>query len=127
MANQRLWAVGNATGLNANLTSTNGNQDSAKLPLGGITHTGGQNGDYIQIPDCSGSQWYDGHHILIQANDHSWTVSVWSNDEQNGQLYWSPADAYYDGNPLPGSGADWNGTLLIQRNGTNLSVGWAPF
>jgi hypothetical protein len=125
MANAQLYAVGNATGVDAKLTSTNG--DTAAIPHGVITHTGGSNGDYIRIPDCSGSQWYATHHILIAARDGSWFVSVWSNDQQNGKLYWSPTDAYYEGNPLTGSDADWNGTLLIQTVGSGVKVGWAPY
>jgi hypothetical protein len=90
------------------------------------SHTRGGDGDYIQIPDCSGSEWYWNHHILVVA-DGTWKVSFWSNDQQNGLLYWSPSDAYYEGNPLTGSDANWNGTLLIQYINGNVSVGWAPF
>ena len=127
MANQKLWAVGNCTNVDAKLTSTTNVGDAAIIPRGVITHTGGSGGDYIQIPDCSASNWYATHHILIAAQDGSWIVSVWSNDQQNGKLYWSPSDAYYEGNPLTGSDANWNGTLLIQMNGPNVSVGWASF
>ncbi len=127
MANQRLWAVGNATGADAKLTSTINSGDNCAIGKGVITHTGGSGGDYIRIPDCSGSQWYADHHLLIAAQDGTWVVSVWSNDQQNGKLYWSPKDAYYEGNPLAGSDSNWNGTLLIQKDGSTLSVGWASF
>ncbi len=127
MANQRLWAIGNATSHDAQLTSVLNPGDNCSIPKNAITHTGGGDGNYIQIPDCSGSEWYYNHHILVAATDGTWTVSFWSNDQKNGLLYWSPSDAYYEGNPLSGSDANWNGTLLIQYINGNVSVGWAPF
>ncbi len=127
MADQQIYAIGNATGVGARLTSVYYPQDNCGIPSGVITHTGGTDGDYIRVPDCSGSQWYPDHHILVQAEDGSWTVSFWSNDQQNGLLYWSPADAYFDGNPLRGSDANWHGTLLISMKSGALQVDWAPW
>lgn len=124
MSNQTLYAVANIMVKDARLTSTNGAQDACSVPAGVITHTGGDGHDYIQIPDCSGEQWYDGHRILIQAIDDSWTVSLWSNDQEGGKLYWNSSDGYSVGHPLEGSQDDWSGTILIQQQAGVLSVVW---
>jgi hypothetical protein len=127
MADQQLWAIGNATSHGAQLTSAVSTDDNCSIPQNVITHTQGSGGNFIRIPDCSGSQWYSNHNITVSATDGTWTVSFWSNDQQNGLLYWSPSGHYYEGNPLTGSDANWNGTLLIQYINGNVSVGWAPF
>ncbi|MES2825202.1 MAG: hypothetical protein V4732_16480 [Pseudomonadota bacterium] len=129
MANQQMYAIANCTGSDANLTSTVSSSDNCSIPAGVITHTGGSDGDYIRVPDCSGSEWYPEQHILVQAADGSWTVSFWSNDQRDGLLYWSPSDNYYEGNPLPGSNgsSNWYSTLLISNCNGSLQVGWARF
>lgn len=50
----RLFALANATGANASLTSTEHSWDNCPIAPG-VTHTGGRDGDFILIPDCSDS------------------------------------------------------------------------
>ncbi|UOD32308.1 hypothetical protein INH39_11930 [Massilia violaceinigra] len=123
MSNQKLWIIANATNQQASFSSTNG--DSGNCPAYSVTHTGGTDGNYIQIPDCSGSQWYNDHRILVQAQ--SWTVAFWANDQENGMLYWSPSNSYYGGNPLEGSDSTENLSLLITFVNNQLQVYWSPF
>jgi hypothetical protein len=125
MANKNLYAVGNATGADASLTSTTGSKNAITVFRDVITHTGGSDGDYIQIPNCSEAKYYADHHILVVAKDKSWTVSLWSNDAQSGLLYWNSADAYSIYHPLAGSDLSQNGTILIQNKNGVVSVGWA--
>lgn len=127
MSNQQLYAVANTTGKVALLTSTNGAGDACSVAPGVITHTGGVDQDYIQIPDCSVPWWYPSHHILIQACDKSWTVSLWCNDGDGGKLYWNSSDEYSQSNPLEGSQGNSKGTILIQQQAGVLSVAWSSW
>lgn len=114
---QRLVAVGNTSSSAARLTSTEHPQDDCDIPAYSITHTGGSDDDYIKIPDCSGSQYYAEHHILIQANDGTWTVSIWDNDDLNHCLYWNTADAYSENNPIPATEGWQSVSILIEFSG----------
>ena len=116
MCNNRLWAVSNLTNVGALLTSTNGIGDTCSVHANGTTPTGGVNHNFIEIPDCSGQQYYTGHHILIRAADQSWTVSLWSNDPENCALYWNSANAWSDtATLLAGSGDD-----------STITIGYTP-
>ncbi len=123
--NKTLYAVGNATGIDASLTSTNGPEDSVTVSRDVITHTGGLDGDFIVIPKCSESKYYADHHILVVAKDNSWTVSLWSNDAKDGLLYWNLANAYSTSNILTGSNTSEKGTILIQTRNGQVSIAWA--
>ena len=130
MSNVRLWALGNATDTAANFSSTNGDQGS--LPANVITHTGGSDGDYIQVPDCSGSDYFDDHHISVSAPngsspEESWNVSIWADDQQNGMVCWSPSLYYAEGYNFPESQNNPNCSLLIRLVNGAPVVTWAPF
>ncbi|NHZ82351.1 hypothetical protein F2P44_24160 [Massilia sp. CCM 8695] len=126
MSNVRLWAIGNASNIAASFSSTNG--DTGALPANAITHTGGSDGDYIRMPDCSGSQYFADHHISISANDGSWSVSLWDNDQSSGEVCWSPTSNYADGYNFPASQNSPNCTILIEvDSNNNPTCYWAPF
>jgi hypothetical protein len=126
MSNVRLWAIGNATSKTASFSSTNG--DNGPLPANAITHTGGSDGDYIQMPDCSGSNYFSDHHISINAADGSWHVSLWANDDANGEVCWSPTSSYAEGYNFPQSESNANCTILISVDAnSNPTCYWAPF
>ena len=125
MSNVRLWAIGNATNSAAHFTSTNG--DAGALPANAITHTGGSDGDYIRVPDCSDSSYFQGHHIAISADDGSWNVSLWDNDQNSGEVCWSPTASYADGYNFSASINNPNFTFLISIGPNGTPVGyWAP-
>jgi hypothetical protein len=126
MSNVRLWAIGNATDVGGSFSSTNG--DKGGLSAQAITHTGGSDGNYIQMPDCSGSQYFDAHHISVGAIDGSWHVSIWANDEKSGRVCWSPTSNYAEGYEFPDSDNKANGTILVTVDSKNTpSCHWAPF
>ncbi|GKS87491.1 hypothetical protein AVMA1855_25085 [Acidovorax sp. SUPP1855] len=128
MADQKITTIYNGTGVNATLNSVYYPGDNCNLPNRQVTHTGGSDGDYIRVPDCSGSQWYATHHILLQAVDQSWTFSFWSNDQQNGLLFWNSSDAYSDYYPIANSDSASNGSLAITKDPAGaLTVVWSPF
>ncbi|CUI08591.1 hypothetical protein LXA47_17410 [Massilia sp. P8910] len=132
MSNPLLVAVANATQYAATLTSTNNSpKDNSQFSLFSTGFTGGTDKDNIKIPQCSGPQWYEGHHILITGQDANgvvmWTVSLWSNDQNNAVLYWNNTDGYSENNPLPGTGGgqvistlfigfDPSGNLFVHAN-----------
>lgn len=126
MANVRLWAIGNATNSSASFSSTNG--DKGSLPANAITHTGGSDGDYIQVPDCSASGYFGDHHISIGADDGSWHVSLWDDDTNRGQVCWSPTSSYAEGYNFPASKDSPNCSILIKIDANNNPICfWAPF
>jgi hypothetical protein len=96
-------------------------------PANAITHTGSGDGDFIYIPDCSDSQYYKDHHLLIQAGDGSWTVSIWNNDHQSHRLYWNTADAYAENNPVAGTDGDGECSFLIRVENGRPVVTAAPW
>ena len=96
----RLFAVANATKVTASLTSTEHPGDNCSLGIG-VTHTGGSDGDFIFIPDCSDSNYWADHHITVAADDSSWVISFCADDHNEQQLYWSDTSAFSQANPVP--------------------------
>jgi hypothetical protein len=118
---KKLVAVANATPQAAILTSTEHPGDGGPIAANAVTHTGGSDDDYIKLPACSGSQYYDDHNIVIAADDRSWTVSFWYDDDSGNILQWSPGAFYSTGNPVAGSGA-WDSVSILIRPGTGGPV-----
>lgn len=122
MSNPLLVAVANATPYTATLVSTNGSGgDNLTIYPYTTGFTGGHDHDYIQIPECSGEQWYNDHHILLTATDSNgaqqWQVAVWANDQNNAVLYWNDTNGYSDQYPLAGTGGGQAiSTLYIGTN-----------
>lgn len=108
MSNPLLVAIANATQYNATMTSTNGSGDGVQIPAFNNAFTGGSDNNNIHIPECSGEQYYQKHHILIQGMNASggvaWTVALWANDDQNAVLFWNNTDGYSESHQLSGSG-----------------------
>jgi hypothetical protein len=107
-----LFAVANATGAPASLTSTENPGDNCPIPVG-ITHTGGNDGDWIYLPDCSDSTYWAAHHITVAATNGAWAVSFWANDDQNNRFYWSNSNSYSEANPVPTSDNIDNSAVMI--------------
>jgi hypothetical protein len=114
---RRIFAIANATDKPATLASTY-SQDNCPLPALQNTHTGGSGGDYIFLPDCSDSNFWADHHVSVTANDGSWAVSFWANDQNSRTLQWSPTNAYADGYNVDGS-ADYDDAVLLIETSTD--------
>jgi hypothetical protein len=113
----RLFAVANATDKPASLSSTeHPDTDDCPIPALEVTHTGGKDGDFIRVPDCSDSTYWREHHITIAADDGSWAISIWDDDDSNHVLQWSPADEYSTGHTCPGSDAYTDFAILIETS-----------
>lgn len=116
----KLFAVANATSQPASLVSTeHPGTDNIKIPALQITHTtgkGGEGGDFIRIPDCSDSRYWDEHHITIVADDGSWATSIWDNDDAYHVLQWSPENSYSNNHTVPGSDAYEDFVILIETS-----------
>lgn len=120
MCNSVLWAVGNMTTVDATLSSTNGDGDTCVIHAGTVRHTGGDDNNYIKIPDCSGPQWFADHHITIRAIDQSWVVALWANDQLHCGLYVNDAEEYSTSNPI--SNGDQDNTIMITMDPTTLAL-----
>ena len=121
----RLFAVANATGVPASLTSTEHPGDNCPIPQG-VTHTGGSDGNFIFIPDCSDSNYWADHHITV-AGASGWAVSFWADDHNEQQLYWSETNAYSQANPVPASKGVSDSAILIQLQGGRPVVTWTAW
>jgi hypothetical protein len=126
MCNSTLWAVFNHTGVDALLSSTNGVTNTCAITHSKISHTRPINGfeptDFLKVPDCSSQVFYPGHHMTIRATDQSWSVFLWSDDQQGCQLFWNTLDQYEGGTLLGGGSKDPNSSLLIFQSGGVLKV-----
>lgn len=113
----KLFAVANATGQDAMLTSSeNPGTDNCAIPAFEITHTGGKDGNFIRIPDCSDSGYWGDHHITVAAKDGSWATSFWDNDDADHVFQWSPEDDYSSGHTVGGSDQYVDCVLLIETS-----------
>jgi hypothetical protein len=120
-----LEVVANPTAASAVLTNTEYSYDQTNIAANSVVHTGGKDGNYIRIPDCSGSEYYKEHHILIKNS--SWAVALWNNDDKDHTLYWSTGDFYSEEHPIAGSGTYDTCSILIQGSGNNITVSAFPF
>lgn len=116
----RLWVVANATGSDALLTNTEHDYDTTNISKSSIVHTGGRDGNFIRIPDCSGPEYYADHHLLIKAPD--WTVALWNNDAKDHLIYWNPSDSYSESHVILISSNQPDLAILIQRSGPGVTV-----
>jgi hypothetical protein len=118
---RNLWLVANATGSDAQLTSTQSQSDNTPVPGSQITHTGGKDNDFIAIPHCSASEYFANHHITIQAGAN-WTVALWTDDDDNYKLYWAAGNFYSTQNPVSDSVNYDNCGIIITGSGNNVTV-----
>ena len=117
---QQIWAIANATGLDATLSSPNG-MDGCAVPAGVVTHTGGSGGNYIRVPTG-----YPGEpNSTIQIESSDWTVLVWTDYE--GGLYWTAEAGASSGTPVPGCFETTNWSMQIQLANGSVTVGWNSF
>ena len=121
-----LFAVANATGVTATLISTASSADNSPIGLG-VTHTGGSGDDWISLPDCSDSTFWNANHITVEATDGSWAVSFWADDQNNRQFYWSSTNVFSLANPVPASQNIDNSAILIQLQNGLPVVTWTQW
>jgi len=109
---QRLVAIANSTGRLAEYSSTEYFDDACAVPGNGVIHSGGKDDDYVLIADCSDSSYYQKHHCTVEAEDGSWVVTFWNDDNDGHLLYWSPGKHFSHANPVAGS-KDWLEVALL--------------
>lgn len=104
MATQ-LYILANNSSQDIVLTSTETADDTSPVDAVTVGHTGGKDGNYCNIPDCSASQYFDGHHMLIApaGANPSWQIALWNNDAQNHLLYYSLDGTFASGQAVQGS------------------------
>lgn len=125
---RKLISVTNNTGSDAFLTSTVSNDDDCAIPNQQTTHTGGSDGDFIYLPDCSDSGYWPDYHITIKANDQAWAVSFWSDDQDNRMFQWSQCDGYGVPTFAPGSDESDDCTIQITLDDAGLPlISWSPW
>jgi hypothetical protein len=105
MATQ-LYILANSTAQNVILTNTESDSDTTAANTLTVAHTGGKDGDYCNIPDCSEEKYFAGHHMSItsdQTDVESWTIALWNDDVQNHLLYYSLDGTYASRKSIQGS------------------------
>lgn len=117
-----LTAIANVTSVSASLTSTTNPSDAMNLLANTVSHTGGSDDNYIKIPACSGPQYFEANHISVSANNDSWRIALWFNDDEENLLYWAPAIDFSQGVPIAGTNKYGNCAILITNSGGNLQV-----
>jgi len=122
-----LYAVGNATGSDAKLTSIEHSRDNCDIPAWSVTHTGGGDNNWIFLPDCSDSDYWPDHHITVAANDGSWTVSFWVDDDDGRMLYWSDFNGFSTEHTVPASKDVTDCALMIRVVNGSPVVSWAAW
>jgi hypothetical protein len=113
VTSKKLIVVANATLENAEFTNTESNGDTRLCPANSAVHTGGMNGDYCRIPDCSGKEYFDDHHMTVAAADRNWTVTFW-NDDDTQEIQWSGGEYYSTQNTVSESSAWEIVSVLIE-------------
>lgn len=108
---KKLLVVINQTNQTYNFVNTECEEDAKVIQplssstLPSINLTSGQHGEGCDIPDCSGEEYYAGHHmaLTIKEDDQETTVfSFWFDDDKL-QYYYSQSDSYTDAEVIPGN------------------------
>ncbi len=120
-----LYAVANATGDEASLTSKEHPGDDGAIAGLGVTHTGGKDGNWIFLPDCSDSGYWKDHHIKVAAKNGAWLVTFWVNDQDDRLFYWSDFDGFSTEHPVNASKGVTDCTIMIMRDRAGkIAVEW---
>jgi len=122
-----LYAVANATGKAASLVSKEHSGDDCKIFAEGVTHTGGKDNNWIYLPDCSDSRYWADHHITVKADDGSWVVSFWVDDDNGRKFYWSDFDGFTTNHPVDASVDVTDCALMIVMDGAKPRVVWTAW
>lgn len=117
---RKLVVLANMLDTQGTLSNTEHEYDSISISPKSVAHTGGKDGDFIRIPDCSSSEYYKDHHLLIDFGNEK--IAIWNNDDEGHKLYWSEGDFYSDGYPISGSENYDSCSILIQKNAEKYSV-----
>lgn len=114
MATQ-LYVLANRTTTDVQFTNTETAADSTPANALTMVHTGGKDGDYCNIPDCSDETYFKAHHMSVTSTDaeNPWTVAFWNNDLQNHLLYYSLDGSYQSGKAIEGSSQLKGVSLLL--------------
>jgi hypothetical protein len=130
MATQ-LRSITNVTTQNALFTNQENTSDTTPVNTFTIAHTGGKDGDYSNIPDCSDASYYDKHHMTVAATDAGgniiWSVTFWNDDAQDHQLYYS-LDGTYTNRQLIENSASWKGVnMMIDPSASPVHPQFFPY
>lgn len=119
MATRHLICVANFFDYPLNLTNTENADDDTWLESMHLKLTGGADGDYINIPDCSGEEYFKDHHLLFTADDPKDTkIAMWFNDDTQ-EMYASHDGTYKGGYSLPNYDGQINIFLGMGGNDVN--------
>lgn len=92
MANIKVICVINDTPEDIYFNNKETPSDNVTVKAGQSGFTPGKNQEGCDIPDCSDSRYYDGHHFSIEKqSDHTVLYAIWKIDNQ---VYYSSADYY---------------------------------
>jgi hypothetical protein len=124
----RIYSITNVTTQDAQLLNKEAPSDSTPINTLTIAHTGGKDGDYSKIPDCSDAKYFDAHHMYVTATDGSdvWTIAFWNNDAQNHQLYYSLDGTYASGQAIQGS-TSWVGVNMMISLVDAINIHFFPY
>ena len=111
-----LTVVGNASDSPIRLTNTESERDTCEIQTSELMHTKG-GGSNLSIPNCSGVNYFKDHHMLVQATDGSWEMSLWTDDDADFVIHWSWGETFDGADAVEGSGDYDQCMLLIDSNG----------
>lgn len=118
---KKIWALANATDGTVTFSSTEHPQDTRVAPPFTNIHTGGDDGNFSKIADCSAEKYYNDHHMTVAGPNVN--LTFWDNDDQKGLLYFSTNGTFAGGRPYQGSANYESCTLLIYRD-RNGNLQW---
>lgn len=123
---KRLFLMTNDTNETAILTNLKHKSDTTEVPLITMMHTGGADGDYCVIPNCSNASDFSSDHMVVEGK--GFKIAFWC-DEKTHELYYS-LDATYDGKKPVRDSKQWDEVSLLLMNsahGSSVEVKFFPF
>jgi len=64
---RELYAIANFLEAQVTLTNVESDHDLSKVDPNAVVHTGGKDGNYCLIPQCSGPEYFQDHHMLVEG------------------------------------------------------------
>lgn len=125
MATQ-LYVIANATTSNATFTNSDQASDKADVGANTVVHTGGEDGDFCEIPACSESKYFDANHMLVQGEGLN--IAFWRDETEENILKYSLNNTYASHSSVAGSNDwKWGTSMMIQRDSAGVHVQFFPY
>jgi hypothetical protein len=102
---QHIYWLSNQTPFTLYFENSQSSADATSAPPGTDVMTGGADGNYCNVPDCSAQPYFYANHMNAYAvdadNNVIFSFSFWANDANNETLQYSYDGAYFNVQNLP--------------------------